>query len=77
MKESVNVAERIKRTIKKELTNGDDSLNRELSVGIASFPENGASSNDIIRAAKAALSRAEAEGGNKICCCTPSLDIKN
>ena len=70
MKESVNVAERIKRTIKKELTNGDDSLNRELSVGIASFPENGASSNDIIRAARAALSRAEAEGGNKICCST-------
>jgi diguanylate cyclase (GGDEF)-like protein len=71
MKESVYVAERIKRTINSELTNNDDSSNREYmttSVGIASFPENGASSNDMITAARAALSRAEAEGGDKICC---------
>jgi GGDEF domain-containing protein len=37
------------------------------SIGISSFPENGASSSDIINAARAALSLAEAEGGNKIC----------
>jgi diguanylate cyclase (GGDEF)-like protein len=71
MKESVYVAERINRTIKKELSCGDGSPNREImttSVGVASFPENGASPKDMISAAKAALSRAEAEGGNKICC---------
>ena len=71
MKESVYVAERIKRTIKNELKNSDDSPNREYmttSVGIASFPENGSSSDDMISAARAALSLAEAEGGNKICC---------
>jgi diguanylate cyclase (GGDEF)-like protein len=73
MKESVHVAERIKRSINKELTYGSDSQNQEFmttSVGIASFPENGASSKDMINSARAALSRAEAEGGNKICCST-------
>jgi diguanylate cyclase (GGDEF)-like protein len=71
MKDSVYVAERIKRTINKELTYGSDSPTQDYmttSVGIASFPENGASSKDMINAARAALSRAEAEGGNKICC---------
>jgi diguanylate cyclase (GGDEF)-like protein len=72
MKEAERVAERIKRTFKKEFIDSDeDAPNREyisMSVGIASFPENGNSSNDMINAARAALSRAEAEGGNKICC---------
>jgi diguanylate cyclase (GGDEF)-like protein len=71
LKESVFVAERIKRTIKSELSTGGQTPDREYlttSVGIASFPENGASSKDMINAARAALSRAESEGGNKICC---------
>jgi diguanylate cyclase (GGDEF)-like protein len=72
MKEAVRVAERIKRTFKKEYIDSDkDASNRKhisMSVGIASFPENGTTSIEMINAAKAALSRAEAEGGNKICC---------
>jgi len=67
MKESVNVAERIKRAVKNEFANSDDSPKRELCVGIASFPENGISSNDMVTAARAALSLAETEGGNEIC----------
>jgi diguanylate cyclase (GGDEF)-like protein len=63
MKDSLHVVERIKRSINKELTNKDDPPNRELSVGIASFPENGGSSGDMITAARAALAKAEAEGG--------------
>jgi diguanylate cyclase (GGDEF)-like protein len=65
MKESVNVIERIKHAINKELSNGDDSAKRELSIGIASFPENGTSSDDMIIFARAALSLAEAEGAIK------------
>lgn len=70
IKEAEFVAERIKRAVEKELDNNDDSPSMEsmtTSIGIASFPENGASSSDIINAARAALSQAEAEGGNKIC----------
>jgi diguanylate cyclase (GGDEF)-like protein len=67
VKDCEYVAERIKSTIKKELANNVDPLKRELRFGIASFPENGASSDDMISAAKAALTRAEADGGNKIC----------
>jgi len=71
IKDSVYVAERIKSAIKKELTRSCDFSDHEsmtTSIGIASFPENGASSDDMITAARAALSRAEAEGGNRICC---------
>jgi diguanylate cyclase (GGDEF)-like protein len=73
LKESVYVAKRINCSVKKELSYASDSPNQEFmtaSVGIASFPENGSSSKDMINAARAALSRAEAEGGNKICFCS-------
>jgi diguanylate cyclase (GGDEF)-like protein len=70
IKEAELVAERLKWIVERELENIDDSPGKEsmtTSIGIASFPENGASSSDIINAARAALSQAEAEGGNKIC----------
>jgi diguanylate cyclase len=70
IKEAELVAERLKWIVEKELDNNDDSPSMEsmtTSIGIASFPESGASSSDIINAARAALSQAEAEGGNKIC----------
>jgi diguanylate cyclase (GGDEF)-like protein len=66
-KEAQLVAERIQRTLKKEL-NGMQGLNcMTTSIGIASFPDDGASPGDIINASRAALSHAESEGGNKIC----------
>jgi diguanylate cyclase (GGDEF)-like protein len=66
-KEAQLVAERIQRTLKKEL-NGMQSLScMTTSIGIASFPDDGASPGDIINASRAALSQAESEGGNKIC----------
>ena len=70
LKEAEFVAGRIKRAVERELTENNGSPNLGAmtnSIGIASFPENGASSSDIINAARAALAQAEAEGGNKIC----------
>jgi len=69
-KEAELVAERIQRTLKKELIVGNGAKNLDfmtISIGIASFPDDGASPSDIINASRAALSQAESEGGNKIC----------
>jgi len=69
-KEADLVAERIQRTLKKELITGNGAQNLDFittSIGIASFPDDGASPGDIINASRAALSQAENEGGNKIC----------
>jgi diguanylate cyclase (GGDEF)-like protein len=67
-KEGAFVAERITRTIKDELDKNNDSLNRQymhISVGIASFPEDGASCADLIKTACIAISPADAEEGGK------------
>jgi diguanylate cyclase (GGDEF)-like protein len=69
-KEAELVAERIQRTLKKELIPGNGAKNLDFmttSIGIASFPDDGASPSDIINASRTALSLAESEGGNKIC----------
>ena len=67
-KEGVFVADRIKRTITEELNKGSESLNLQfvnICTGIASFPEDGASSADLIKAARIDISRADAEEGSK------------
>ena len=69
-KEAELVAERIQRTLKKELISGNGAKNLDImttSIGIASFPDDGASPSDIINASRSALSQAESEGGNRIC----------
>ncbi|HTG81793.1 MAG TPA: diguanylate cyclase [Geobacteraceae bacterium] len=64
--EAVFVGERIERSIKKELSNSPKLECMATSIGIASFPENGTSSGDLINAARAALSQAEAKADDKI-----------
>ncbi len=68
MKESLHVADRIKRTVAKELNNNGNQNrgNIAIRIGVASFPENGASCGDMIDAARSALSRVEAEGTDRI-----------
>jgi len=56
------------RAIKQELTGSDNFPNTELRVGVACFPENGTSADDMISAARGALSRAEKEAGSNACC---------
>jgi diguanylate cyclase (GGDEF)-like protein len=66
-KEAMLVAERVQRTIRKELGNGKQNMESvTTSIGIASFSDDGASPGEIINAARTALSRAEAAGGNRI-----------
>jgi diguanylate cyclase (GGDEF)-like protein len=67
-KEAMLVAERIQRNVRKELGNIKQIQDTySTSIGIASFPDDGASPGDIINAARTALSRAEGENENKIC----------
>lgn len=75
-KEGAFVAERITRTIKDELDKGNESLSTQISVGIASFPEDGASSADLIRAARIAISHADAEEGGLNSVLLPDLPAK-
>jgi diguanylate cyclase (GGDEF)-like protein len=67
-KEGVLVVKRITRTIEDKLGKGNNSLNKyymHISVGIASFPEDGASSADLINAARIAISHVDAEERGK------------
>jgi len=70
MMESIHAVERINLSLNNELNGSEYRMQPEVisaSVGIASFPENGMSADDIISAARDALLQAEAEGGSKIC----------
>jgi diguanylate cyclase (GGDEF)-like protein len=67
-KEGAFVAERIARAIKVELAKDNDSSDRQslhISTGIAFFPEDGASSADLIKAARNAIFQRDAEAGGK------------
>lgn len=68
MKESLHVAGRI--------MGAQNEREISTSIGIASYPDNGASSGELINAAKAALLQAETEGGNRIRCSMTDRVIK-
>lgn len=68
-RESVFVAERIRRAIEKEPFPREQELPQgrlTTSIGVAAFPEDGDSAADLLRAADAALYQAKAEGRNRI-----------
>lgn len=68
-KESIFVAERIRRSIENELFAGEEDLPQgrlTTSIGISSFPEDGSSANALINVSDIALYRAKAEGRNRI-----------
>jgi diguanylate cyclase (GGDEF)-like protein len=68
-KESVFVAERIRRAIENEPFPREKELplgRLTASIGVAAFPENGESAADLLRAADAALYQAKDEGRNRI-----------
>jgi diguanylate cyclase (GGDEF)-like protein len=79
-KEGAFVAERITRTIIAELERGNDSINRQsmqLSAGIAFFPEDGASSAELTKAARSNISPAYAEKRDASVSSVPDLQAKN
>lgn len=68
-KESMFVAERIRRAVEKEPFPQEDRLPSKrlaTSLGIASFPEDGVTASAIIHAADIALYRAKSEGRNRL-----------
>jgi diguanylate cyclase (GGDEF)-like protein len=68
-KESILVAERIRRGIENEKFSGEENLplgRLTASIGIASFPEDGNSPDMLIHAADMALYQAKAGGRNRI-----------
>jgi diguanylate cyclase (GGDEF)-like protein len=68
-KESLFVADRIRRGIEREPFAGEESLppgRLTTSIGVASFPEDGETAHILTKAADAALYRAKADGRNRI-----------
>ncbi|MFZ3208950.1 MAG: sensor domain-containing diguanylate cyclase [Geobacteraceae bacterium] len=74
-KESVLVAERIRRGVENEKFSGEENLplgRLTASIGIASFPEDGNSTDMLINTADMALYQAKARGRNCISLAQPS-----
>ena len=66
--EAVEVAEEIRHRIESYVFEQDEVLaNPTLSLGVASYPEDGSMPGELTRAADKALYRAKAAGGNTIC----------
>ena len=67
-KDSVYVAERISGAIEKKLAGGNGTSGEQTvtSIGIASFPDNGASTGELLSSARAALCRAGTESADRI-----------
>lgn len=68
-KESIFVAERIRRAIEKEPFPREQELPQRClttSIGVAAFPEDGDSAAELLRAADAALYQAKDDGRNRI-----------
>jgi len=75
-KESLFVAERIRRGIESEPFHREKELplgRLTTSVGVASFPEDGESASELLRSADIALYQAKAEGRNRIILFDPKL----
>jgi two-component system cell cycle response regulator len=66
--EALEVAEEIRRRVENhDFERGDVSPSPTLSLGVASYPEDGATRAELTRAADEALYRAKRSGGNTVC----------
>ncbi len=78
-KESLFVAERMRRAIETESFPGESHLplgRLTISLGIASFPADGVTANELIHASDLALYQAKAMGRNRLVLFEPSLEDK-
>ncbi|MBA2442423.1 MAG: GGDEF domain-containing protein [Rubrobacter sp.] len=65
--EAVEIADRIRRMVEEYVFDRDGvETNPTLSLGVATFPEDGGSQKDLTRAADRALYRAKSSGGNTV-----------
>jgi len=78
-KESVFVGERMRRAIEAEIFPGESHLplgRLTISLGVASFPADGVTANELIHASDLALYQAKAMGRNRLILFEPSLEDK-
>lgn len=76
VKEAAFVAERLRRTIEAEVFPGETNLplgRLTISLGIATYPEDGDTLQQLLTAADLALYRAKELGRNRSVSCTPTL----
>lgn len=67
LEEALEVAEQVRHTVEDyTFKRGGISVSPTLSIGVASYPEDGSAPEDLIRAADAALYRAKQAGGNTV-----------
>jgi len=68
--EAMNVAERLRNTIANHATTlkKGQTVNVTVSIGVASFPEDATSSEELVAAADRAMYAAKVAGRNKVCC---------
>jgi diguanylate cyclase (GGDEF)-like protein/putative nucleotidyltransferase with HDIG domain len=65
IEDGLQVTERVRKSIAEGVDSGDVPVT--ISIGVASWPEDGISHTDIIAAADVTLYRAKRNGGNQIC----------
>ena len=53
------------------------SVNVTVSIGMAAFPEDAGSEQELIAAADRALYVAKQAGGNRVCTCQPGLETRS
>ena len=71
----MEIAERLRAAVEAHTfeCSGAPPLHKTISAGVAAFPLNGKTSDDIIRAADEALYTAKRSGRNKVCAATDSI----
>src|SRR5215207_8745653 len=66
--EAMKVAEEIRRRVETQIFERDDvAATTTISIGVASYPEDGTTHQELTHAADAALYRAKRAGGNTVC----------
>ncbi len=65
--EAVEVAERLRRAVAREpFVHEGTAVSLTISIGIAAYPDDGATPDELIRAADDAMYRAKRQGGNRV-----------
>ncbi len=65
--DQLNFAEALKADVERKISSGEHQIHFTCSVGVSCFPENGATAQELLRQAEAAMRRAKKSGRDTIC----------